>query len=147
MAGATPGVMTLNTVSLTSNEQGFSNACFVHPSDFAALCASSGADASDKLTIEKGILCAVNEAIFFVRQFDRAMPGTIAVGMLQRMAGNMMMNAPVPVMPFKLSKGVKLPLSSITMEMDILGKAPDGEVSRIALLATLGALSSCASDS
>lgn len=113
--------MVLNTTGLASNEQGFSNCCFVTPSDLALLAEQAGVDA--KAAADRGVLCAVNEAIFFVKAFDRALPNTIGVGMMQRMAGNMMMNAPVPVMPFRLPRGAKLPLASIQLEVDLLGKA------------------------
>lgn len=113
--------ITLNTTGLASNEQGYSNCCFVTPTDFEALATASGADA--RAVADKGVLCAVNEAIFYIRPFDRALPNTIGVGMMQRMAGNMMMNAPVPVAPFRLPRGMKLPLASIQLEVDLLGKS------------------------
>lgn len=118
--------MVLNTTGLASNEQGFSNCCFVTPGDLALLAEQAGVDA--KVAADRGVLCAVNEAIFFVKGFDRALPNTIGVGMMQRMAGNMMMNAPVPVLPFRLPRGAKLPLASIQLEVDLLGKAA-GDVS------------------
>jgi len=66
--------------------------------------------------------------LFVCRGFDRALPGTIGVGMMQRMAGNMMMSAPVPVTPFQLSHGVRLPASSMSLEVDLLGKTADVRV-------------------
>jgi hypothetical protein len=48
--------------------------------------------------------------------------------MMQRMAGNMMMSAPVPVTPFQLPRGVRLPASSMSLEVDLLGKTADVRV-------------------
>jgi hypothetical protein len=66
--------------------------------------------------------------LFVCRGFDRALAGTIGVGMMQRMAGNMMMSAPVPVTPFQLPRGVRLPASSMSLEVDLLGKTADVRV-------------------
>jgi hypothetical protein len=62
---AASGVLTLTTTGLASNEQGFSNCCFVPPSDLAALAATAGVD--EKTAASKGVLCAVNEGVFYVK--------------------------------------------------------------------------------
>ena len=84
--------LALKAVGLASNEQGFSNCCFVSPADAAKLAAAAGVSEDDKVLKDRGVLCAVNDAVFFVKPFDRALPGTIAVGMMQRMAGAMMLD-------------------------------------------------------
>jgi hypothetical protein len=62
---APDSVLTLTTAGLASNEQGFSNCCFVSPSDLAALAATAGVD--EKTAASKGVLCAVNEGVFYVK--------------------------------------------------------------------------------
>ena len=74
------------------------------------------------------MLCAVNDAVFFVKAFDRALPGTIGVGMMQRLAGNMMLDTPLPVLPFSPPRGARLPLATIVMEIDLMGKGAEVRV-------------------
>lgn len=82
------------------------------------------------------MLCAVNDAVFFVKAFDRALPGTIGVGMMQRLAGNMMLDTPLPVLPFSPPRGARLPLASIVMEVDLMGKGGEVRTDRVWGLAT-----------
>ena len=55
----------LTPTNVLSNDQGFTNCCFVHPSNFATLAAAAGQDPDS--ASKAGILCAVNEAVFWVR--------------------------------------------------------------------------------
>ena len=41
--------LSLKATGLSSNEQGFSNCCFVHPAESARLCAAAGLSEEDKV--------------------------------------------------------------------------------------------------
>ena len=40
--------ISLKATGLSSNEQGFSNCCFVHPAELSKLAAAAGVDENDK---------------------------------------------------------------------------------------------------
>lgn len=118
---ATAGAFTLATTGLANNEQAYSNVLYVHPIDFAKIVDAAAADA-DKVK-DAGVLCAVGEAVFYVRQAGTTKPGCIGAGMMQRLAAQLVMNAPTPVTPFSPPRG-NFPLGTIVVEVDLLGGAP-----------------------
>jgi len=59
-----PALM-LTTTGLASNAQGFTNCAYVHPSDLARLAEAAGA--SPEVAAEKGLMCAVGEAVFVIK--------------------------------------------------------------------------------
>lgn len=115
------GAYSLETTGLTSQDQAFTNALYVHPSDFSKLAEVAGVDA--ERVKEAGVLCAVGEAVFFVRQSPTYKPGTIGAGMFQRVSGQLLQNKPTPVTPFFPPRG-NFPLASLVAEVDLLGGAP-----------------------
>ena len=115
------GAYSLETTGLTSQDQAFTNALYVHPSDFVKLAEVAGVDA--ERVKEAGVLCAVGEAVFFVRQSPTYKPGTIGAGMFQRVSGQLLQNKPTPVTPFFPPRG-NFPLASLVAEVDLLGGAP-----------------------
>ena len=115
------GPMTLATTGLANNDQAFSNALYVHPLDFTRIVDAAGVDA-EKVK-DAGVLCAVGEAVFYVRQAASSKPGSIGAGMMQRLAAQLVMNSPTPVTPFAPPRG-NFPLASIVAEVDLLGGAP-----------------------
>jgi hypothetical protein len=117
--------MVLESSTLTSNDHAFSNALYVHPTDFSKLVDMARAD--PEAVKEKGILCAVGEGVFFVRQAATYKPGTIGVGMHQRLAGQILQQKPTPVTPFQPPRG-NFPMASIQLEVDFIQKS-DAEVS------------------
>ena len=114
-------MMSLATTGLANNDQAYSNALYVHPVDFAKIVETAGADA-EKVK-DAGVLCAVGEAVFYVRQAPTSKPGTIGAGMMQRLAAQLVMNAPTPVTPFSPPRN-NFPLASIVAEVDLLGGSP-----------------------
>jgi hypothetical protein len=135
--------MMLAATGLTSNEQGgvcimylsfvidsttvsapttaFSNAVYVHTSDFAKIVDISRAD--PEAVKERGVLCAVGEAVFFVRPSETYKPGSVGAGMMQRLAGQLTLSTPTPVTPFIPPRG-NFPMASVQLEVDVLGSAP-----------------------
>jgi hypothetical protein len=59
------GLLRLVTTSLANNSQAYTNALYVNPNDLQKLADASGTD--QKSAAEKGVLCSVGEAVFFVR--------------------------------------------------------------------------------
>ena len=59
------GALTLVTTGLASNAQGFTNCVYVHPTDLSRLADAAGA-AIETVT-DKGLMCAVGEAVFVVK--------------------------------------------------------------------------------
>ena len=116
-AGAGAGALVLEHSRLTNNDQAFTNAVYVNPSDFARVVEAAGADAEKVKEI--GVLCAVGEAVFFVRQAPTFKQGTIGVGMLQCVAGAIAQGKPTPVTPFYPPRG-NFPLANIVFEIDLL---------------------------
>ena len=64
MAAARPA-LTLATTGLTSNDQALTNCAYVHPLDLAKLAEAAGV--SIDAVKEKGLTCAVGEAVFVVK--------------------------------------------------------------------------------
>lgn len=120
-AGAGGPAMMLAATGLTSNEQAFSNAVYVHTSDFVKIVDISRAD--PEAVKERGVLCAVGEAVFFVRPSETYKPGSVGAGMMQRLAGQLTLSTPTPVTPFIPPRG-NFPMASVQLEVDVLGSAP-----------------------
>lgn len=140
MASAADGALNLETAGLTAPEQAFSNALYVHPLDFAKIAEIAGADA--ERVKDAGVLCAVGEAVFFIRQSASYKPGSIGAGMMQRLAGQLVLNKPTPVTPFFPPRG-NFPLASVVAEVDLVsGAPPPGQVR-----CCLNLSSRCAGDS
>ena len=176
-----------------SNQQAYTNCAYVHPSDLTKLADAAGQ--APEVVLEKGLICAVGEAVFTVRcvccagrrargcrgggggaaaaaatavgparlppraigvrcaaasawvkprppcvanpppapprtssdrsPYDHYKPGTIGVGMMQRMAGNLPLDAAVPVTPFAPPKGQNFTMASVQLEVDLLKKGAD----------------------
>lgn len=120
------GALSLETTGLASPDQAFSNALYVHPLDFAKIAEIAGADAERVKDV--GVLCAVGEAVFFVRQSVSYKPGSIGAGMMQRVAGQLLQSKPTPVTPFFPPRG-KFPIANVVAEVDLVsGAPPPGQV-------------------
>ncbi len=57
--------------------------------------------------------------------FDRCLQGKICVGMLHRVAGNLTVEKPHPVTPYAPPRGAPFVLSSISLEISLLGNAAE----------------------
>jgi hypothetical protein len=117
-------VLLLSATGLTSNEHALSNAVWVHPADFAKLVDAARADPA--VAKDKGVLCAVGEAVFFVRPSDAYKPSTVGVGLMQRLAGQVQNDKPTPVTPF-VPRG-NFPMASLQLELDVLKAGAASEV-------------------
>lgn len=119
--------LNLLPVNLLSTDQALTNNCYVHPSGFAKLAEMADLDA-EAAAKGQGVLCAVNEAVFWIKPNDRFMPDNIGCGMAQRVAGRMTLSNPVPISPF-IPPRKDFPTAMMQFELE-LAKAPaEGEVS------------------
>jgi hypothetical protein len=59
------GTLQLKAAGHSSNEQAMTDCAFVNPADFAQLCAAARVEPT--AAIEKGLLCAVNEAVLLTK--------------------------------------------------------------------------------
>jgi hypothetical protein len=59
------GILQLKAASHANNDQALTDCAFVNPADFAALCAAARVEPT--AAVEKGLLCAVNEAVLLTK--------------------------------------------------------------------------------